>query len=193
MRCAMYKYNNSVFFVIGYALSLCVNCTILHSNKTVIDPVSIVVVDESRIDNIRVRHIFREFLVREIIREGNNKVTVFISDSTNLYSGLPESLDYKVSFDIMDYGIHDIMEQTDKLLASIKISKYQGDCAILSSCIKSCKGNDVEMMCGYVTKEMSSVFVKKLIALNERTFSVPNVYSEDEDTSVTLESKAVTE
>jgi hypothetical protein len=169
------------------ALSVLISCAIFHNKKTIIDPVSIVVIDESRIDNIRVRHIFEEFLVREIIHNGKNRVTVFVSDSSNFYAGLPEFIDYKVSFNVMDYGINDIMKQTDKVLASVKIARYQGNCAILSSFIESSTGNDLETMCGCVAAELSSAVVKKLISLHKHEFKPPDVYSEDEDSSMVQE------
>jgi hypothetical protein len=180
-----------MFVLCSIIICLFISCTVFHNKQPVIDPVKIVVIDESRVDNIRVRHIFGEFLVREIINKGKNKITVFVSDSTNLYTELPESIDYKVSFNIMDYGINDIMKQTDKLLASVKIAKYQGNCAILSSCIESCIGNDLETMCEYVTTELSSAVVKKLISLHAYEFTPPAVYGEEADSSMTQESEIV--
>jgi len=182
-----------MFVLCSIIICLFISCTVFHNKQPVIDPIRVVIIDESRIDNIRVRHIFEEFLVREIINNGKNKITVFVSDSTNHYTELPEFIDYKVSFNIMDYGINDIMKQTDKLLASVKIAMYQGNCAILSSCIESCIGNDLERMCEYVATELSRVIVKKLISLHAYEFNPPDVYSEDADSSVIKESKTVPE
>ena len=189
----MDKIYKIIYLLCATALCLSISCAVFNSKKNVIDPVKIVVIDESRIDNIKVRHIFREFLVREIVNKGKDRITVFITDSTNFYSELPKLIDYKVSFNIMDYGISDIMKQTDKILASVKIAKYQGDCAILTSCIESYTGNDLETMCGYVATKLSSTVIKKLISLHAYEFTPPDVYSEDEDSSVVQESEAVPE
>ena len=189
----MDKIYKIIYLLCAIALCLSISCAVFSSKKNVINPVRIIVIDESRIDNIKVRHIFKEFLVREIVNKGKDRITVFISDSTNFYSELPELIDYRVSFDIMDYGICDIMKQTDKLLTSVKIAKYQGDCAILTSCIESCTGNDLEAMCGYVAEELSSAVVKKLTALHQHKFIPPDVYSEDEDSSMVQEPETVRE
>jgi len=187
--------NHKIILLFLWVPAFCVliSCAIFHNKKTIIDPVSIVVIDESRIDNSRVRHIFEEFLVREIIHNGKNRITVFVSDSANLYAELPEFIDYKVSFNVMDYGINDIMKQTDKLLASVKIARYQGNCAILSSFIESCTGNDLETMCGNVAAELSSAVVKKLVSLHVHEFKPPDVYSEDTDSSMVQEQEAIPE
>ena len=189
----MDKIYKLIYLLCATAICLSISCAVFSSKKTIIDPVRIVVIDESRIDNIKVRHIFKEFLVREIVNKGKDKITVFISDSTNFYSELPVLIDYEVSFNIMDYGISDIMKQTDKLLASVKITKCQGDCAILISCIKSCTGNDLETMCGYVAEKLSSAVVKKLTVLHTHKFIPPDVYSEDDDSTMIQGSETVRE
>lgn len=173
--------NISLFVFLVAVLWLSASCAKFHKKKTAIDPANVIIIDESRIDNARVRHIFEEFLVRKMIRKGQDRIAVFVADTLNLYSELPEFMDYKVSFDIMDYGIADVMKQTDKILVSVKIVKYQGNGAVLSSFIESSTGNDLEEMCRCVAEALSRAVVKKLITLHAHEFEAPDVFSDEED------------
>lgn len=173
--------NISLFVFLVAVLWFSTSCAKFQKKKTAIDPANVIIIDESRIDNVRVRHIFEEFLVQKMIRKGQNRIAVFVADTLNPYGELPELMDYKVSFDIMDYGITDVMKQTDKILASVKIVKYQGNGAVLSSFIESSTGHDLEEMCRCVAEALSRAVVKKLITLHTYDYELLSVFSDEED------------
>lgn len=163
-------------------LLLLVNCVKFHKKQTVIEPVNVAIIDESRVDNKKIRHIFEEFLLKEIIDKGKGKLTIFDRDTLSKediqsgYSG------YIVIFDIMDYGTFDIEQGIDNILASVKIVKCE-DNIVLGSFIESTKGKDIEKISEYLAGKLGEAVIKKILLLQTRTYEVPDILNEPEDSS----------
>lgn len=148
-------------------------CMKFQKQKTVIEPISIVIVDESRIDNLKIRHIFAEFLLKEIINNSRGWLNVFDADTfSNQY------VDYLISFDIMDYGSADIEKGTEKLLVSTKIIKVANR-NIINSYVESAVAKNIEQTCQRVAENLSRALVNKLFALHR--YKVPKTATTPED------------
>lgn len=139
---------------------LSTSCIKFYKEKIVVEPVNIIIIDESRVDNQKIRHIFREIFLEEIIANSKNLVNIF--DIDTLDRG---NLDYLIKFNIMDYGNLDIEKTTVKLLVSTKVVRTV-DKNVISSYVKSAVAKDVESACEKVAEELSRALVKKLIALH---------------------------
>jgi hypothetical protein len=126
-----------------------ISCTKFYKHRTVIEPTNITIIDESRVDNMKVRHIFKEFLVKGIIDNSKKWLTVFELSSINSEDIQAKYIDYIISFDIMDYGTFDIEKGTDKILASVKILKGQNN-VVLGSFIEGIRGKDIEKSCAHL-------------------------------------------
>ncbi len=170
-------------------LSLCImslllffNCLKFHKRRMVIEPVNVVIVDDSRVDNTKVRHVFREFFLKEVIDEGMGWLILF--DVETLSADHIESLciEYVIIFDVADYGVYDIEAGIDKIVASAKIVECQNS-VVHRSFIESTQGRDIERICECVAQILGRDVVKELASLRARTYEVPDVLSEPEDSS----------
>lgn len=178
--------NNRILSLFIIIILLLTSCVKLHKEHRVVEPINIQILDESRIENMKIRHIFKEFLLKDIVEKGKERIIVFHQDTLSnedIHSGY---IEYIISFDIMDYGTFSIEKMTDKILASVKIIKCRSN-VVLCSFIESEKGRDIEKMCEYVAGRLGDAVVKKIFSLHKPKYEVPDVLSEPEDSSQTQE------
>jgi hypothetical protein len=155
-------------------------CARLFKRDLVTEPVRIVIVDESRVDNAKVRHIFKEFLVKWIIDRGGDRITVVDPDSINSIMLQTILVDYLVVFDVMDFGTWDIEAGTEKILASVKIVHHY-DNIILKSFTAGARADRLEVVCWQTAKELSTPVVKALIAVRKAEEKAKKMLSEPHD------------
>ncbi len=146
----------SIFLIIILSTS----CIKFYKEQIVVEPVNITIIDESRVDNLKIRHIFREIFLEAITDNSKNLVNIFDIDTLGR-----ENLDYLIKFNIMDYGNLHIEKNTVKILVSTKVVRTV-DKNIISSYVKSAVAKDIESACEKVAEELSRALVKKLIALH---------------------------
>lgn len=176
--------NNRILSLFIIIILLLTSCAKLHTGHKSTEPINIQILDESRIENMKIRHIFKEFLLKDIVEKGKERIIVFHQDTLSnedIHSGY---IEYIISFDIMDYGTFSIEKMTDKILASVKIIKCRSN-VVLCSFIESEKGRDIEKMCEYVADKLGDAVVKKIFSLHKPKYEVPDVLSEPEDSSQT--------
>jgi hypothetical protein len=170
------------FLMLLFVLLTCITCTLFtKKHKTIIEPVNIVLIDESRVDNARIRHIFGEFLIKGLVDQNKDWLTVFDLDTLSKEPIHPNFAPYFISFDIMEYGLYDIEKRIDRVLISVKLVKNPTN-AVMCSFIKSARGRDIEQMCKVATDSITGVLVDKLSRLQERVYEVPDVMDVPEDT-----------
>ncbi len=135
-------------------------CVKFHSQKTIVEPVNVVIIDESRVDNLKIRHIFKEFFLKEIIKNNSKgRLNIFDADTLN-----NRKFDYLISYDIMDYRSVDIEKGTQKLLVSTKIIRFR-DKEIINSFVNSAVGKDIEEVSQKVAENLGRTLVSRLIVL----------------------------
>jgi hypothetical protein len=162
-------------------LLILVNCAVFSKKKTVIEPLNTVLIDESRVENMRVRHIFRELLLKSITDQNKQWLTVLDLDTLSRGNIQSDHIKYFISFDIMEYRTYNIEGRIDKIVCAVKILQTDDD-RIMASFVESTKGTDIEDMCRELTTTMSSELVKTLSNLQKRTYEVPDVLDTPEDT-----------
>ncbi len=158
-----------------------VSCAI-HKTRTVIEPANIALIDESRIDNTKVRHIFKEFLISDIVNQSKKWLTLFDLDTIERADIDPEYVDHLVSFDVMSYGIADLNKNIDKMLVSVRIINLKTD-HIVYTLIESAEGQDVEFMCRQLVLKIGAPLVQKLSELQTRKYDLPDVLNEPSDST----------
>jgi hypothetical protein len=168
-----------VLGAVSIALST-IFCARFFRRTEIVEPVRIVIVDESRVNNTKVRHIFGEFLLKGIIDNGNDKVEVVDLDSIDNAILHAVLIDYLVIYDIMDFGIWNIEEGTDKVLASVKVVNHY-DNIITDSFVAGAKGKSLEVICWETAQELSGPIVKTLIELQKAQEQSHEVLSEPQD------------
>jgi hypothetical protein len=162
-------------------LLVLVNCALFSKKKTVIEPLNTVLIDESRVENMRVRHIFRELLLKSITDQNKQWLTVLDIDTLSRGAIQPDHIKYFISFDIMEYRTYNIEGRIDKIVCAVKILQTD-DGRIMASFVESTKGTDIEDMCCELMATMSSELVITLSNLQKRTYEVPDVLDTPEDT-----------
>ncbi len=182
------KSRSHIMLNTGMILLFALSCSKYHSRRRSSEPINIAVIDESRVENTKIRHIFKEFLIKEIINEGKGTLNVFNTDAPSDESIEFKHIDYFISFDIMDYGIFDIDRNMDKLLVSAKIVKLP-KYLILNSSIEAVEGNKIKKMCEEVANRLANSVVRRLLSIHVRTDSLPNVLEEPQDSSLTDKGK----
>jgi|YelNatPaOPRAMG01_1025707.scaffolds.fasta_scaffold07014_7 hypothetical protein len=135
------------------SLLLMTSCLKFHKQRTIIEPINVAIVDESRVDNIKIRHIFKEMLLKEIVTQNIDWLMVYTSDTGNI--------DYIIAFDIMDYETYDIEQGIIKILASIKIL-IPDNKIILSSDVADARDKDIKNLCKKVSNKLCSTIIKNL-------------------------------
>lgn len=168
--------------IIVVSLFTFAKCTIFHKKHTIIEPTNVQIVDESRVDNSKIRHIFEEVLLTKLVDKGKGWLTICAIDTFNTGDFNLSYVDYLVSFDIMDYGVVEIEKGTEKLLVSIKIIKVQNQ-QILHSYVESTVGKDVEKICQTVVDNTVDSIINRLISMQKRAvkFEVPDMPFEPGD------------
>jgi len=142
--------------VIILSLLLMASCLKFHKQRTIIEPINVAIVDESRVDNMKIRHIFKEMLLKEIITQNKDWLIVYTSDCENI-----KNIDYIIAFDIMDYGTLDIEKGIVKIFASIKILIPDSK-VILGSDVADARDKDIKNLCKKVSKKLCSTVIKNL-------------------------------
>ncbi len=139
--------------VIILNLLLMASCLKFHKQRTIIEPINVAIVDQSRVDNMKIRHIFKEMLIKEIITQNIDWLMVYTSDTGNI--------DYIIAFDIMDYGTLDIEQEIIKIFASVKILIPDSK-VILGSDVADARDKDIKNLCKKVSNKLCSTIIKKL-------------------------------
>ena len=164
-----------------------ISCSKLYRKETVvIEPVNVALIDESKIDNMDIRHIVKEFLLKGIIDQDKKWLTIFDLDTLSKEYIQNDAIEYFISLDIMDYGISDIETGAAKILVAVKITKSQTD-NILAEFIEESEGNDIQQMGADLVVKLSAPIVNKLSSFQKRKFEVPNVLRETEDSTKSQE------
>jgi hypothetical protein len=57
------------------------SCMKFQHHSINVDPIKITVIDQSRVDNIKIRHIFKEMLLKEIVTQNIDWLMVYTSDT----------------------------------------------------------------------------------------------------------------
>jgi hypothetical protein len=160
------KIMNATAMLVILFIASTVFCAKLFRKHGVIEPVRIVLVDESRAENNKVRHIFREFLLKGLIDQGRHEIEIIDLDSLDGVLLEKLSIDYLVVFDIMDFGTWDIERGTEKVLASVKIMNHIKD-MILDSFIAGARDDKLEIVCWKTADKLSKQVVKRLVELRK--------------------------
>ena len=161
---------------------LIITCGMKYRTKTVIESANIGLIDESTIDNTKVRHIFKEFLISDIVNQDKKWLTLYDLDTVERTVIEPEYIDYFVSFDVMSYGIADLNKNIDKILVSVRIIN-PNTANIIHSFIESAEGQDVESMCQQLVSKIGAPLVQKLSGLQTRKYELPGVLNEPSDST----------
>lgn len=141
-----------------------IRCAGLFKGSRINKPVRIVLVDESRVDNAKVRHIFREFFLKGLVDQGRDEIVIVDLDSINGTALEKASIDYLIAFDVMDFGSWDIERGTERVLVSVKIANHVEN-IIVDSFIASARNNTLEVVCFETAQKLSSQVVKRATGL----------------------------
>jgi hypothetical protein len=161
---------------------LITGCGMFHKKQTIIEPINVQISDESRVDNNKIRHIFKEFLLKEIVEQGKGWLTVRDMDTLNTEIMDFTYIDYLIIFDIMDYSSVEIEMRTEKLLVSTKIVKVSNR-NVMNSYIESAVGRNIEQICQTVAYKITDAVINRLISLHRREirYAVPETPFEPND------------
>lgn len=162
-------------------------CSLIRSSRKTVVPMHVILIDDSRSENQKIRHVFREFFIKYISEYGSNWMC--LHDTDGLLQEITDTipLDYDIHFDIMDYSTHDIIDGQNKLLVSVTITKHSNS-IVLSSCIQSGISDDIEEVCNLVSCELAKSATKHLSKYktylpeperNEETFDSSSITKED--------------
>lgn len=168
-----------LLFILIYTI-MAVTCASFKKKNSYIEPVNIVVLDNSRIENHKIRHIFRQYLIKELVEQGNEWLTIIHADSLTEAYGETTHIEYTVNFDIMDFYTHDIESDAKTLLAGVKIID-PAENTIVASFIDNTCGKNTDGMCDKIANSLAGQVTKKLIVIRTRQLTMPDVLTEPQD------------
>jgi len=134
--------------------------------------IKVVIRDESRIENMKIRHIFGEIFLQELLARGNDRLEVYNQDSLGVLTSANGFIDYYLIFDLMDYQICDVEKGEAQIMISVKIEKLP-DRIIKDSYFEALKGKGIEVICKKAAMWLTDRVYKKLAEISRYKATKP--------------------
>lgn len=148
------------------------NCVHLTKDATEFQPIKVMIRDASRIENMKIRHIFGEIFLQELLARGKDRLDVYDQDSLSVHASANGFVDYYLVFDLMDHQVCDVEKGVAQIMISVKIEKSP-DRIIEDSYFEALKGKGIEVICKKVAMRLTERVYKKLVEINRYKVAKP--------------------
>jgi hypothetical protein len=148
------------------------NCVHITKDAYETRPIKVVIRDASRIENMKIRHIFGEIFLQELLARGNDRLEVYNQDSLAVHISANGFIDYYLIFDLMDYQMCDVEKGVAQIMISVKIEKSP-ERIIEDSYFEALKGKGIEVICKKAAMQLTDRIYKKLVEINRYKITKP--------------------
>lgn len=169
-----------LFLFIPICTFITLTCASFTKKNTYVEPVNVVILDNSRVENHKIRHIFRQYLIKEVIEGGSEWLIIIHTDSLSDDYVHTKNITYTIHYDIMDFSVYDIESESYKLLAGVKIIDCSNNTVVALFIDDKC-GSNIDEMCDNVANTLAARAIKTLAIFREREPTMPDVLTEPQD------------
>jgi hypothetical protein len=162
-----------LILVSGILCLILFNCSRLDLRDKSVAPLNVVLLDKSRVDNAKVRHIFNAVFLKTVVEKGRGIITVFDFDTLGLGETRLSDVNYLIYFDIMNYNTTDIENNMESILVSAKIVN-PANRSVIDSYVENAKGGGIDRVCTIAADKLGNRIIKKLTAMVHKTPTARN-------------------
>ncbi len=126
-------------------------------------PLRLQIIDQSSVENQKVRHIFGEFLQAELMKQAKGMIELIPVDTVLKDRQELVECDYVIGFDIMHYGVKDVEKGEIKIMVATKIINPLKH-TIIDYGIETFSRQGLESTCQGVAERVSRRVIKELFS-----------------------------